>query len=140
MPNMEAVTVARIFVNEFICCFGIPEQLHTDQGRNFESTIVKEMCKMLGIIKTGTTPYHPKSDGMIERFNRTVLNMLSKVVSNDEQGWDLHLLTFMLAYRTSRQQGLPLLVWCMGEKQSFLRTLFSTYLMLKKLLINMAML
>ena len=104
MPNMEAITVARILVNEFICRFGIPEQLHTDQGRNFESTLIKEICKILGITKTRTTPYHPQSDGMIERFNRTVLNMLSTVVSDDEYNWDLHLPTLMLAYRTSRHE------------------------------------
>ena len=104
MPNMEAITVARILVNEFICRFGIPEQLHTDQGKNFESTLIKEICKILGITKTRTTPYHPQSDGMIERFNRTVLNMLSIVVSDDEYNWDLHLPTLMLAYRTSRHE------------------------------------
>ena len=52
MPNMEAITVARFFVNEFICRFGAPEQLHTDQGRNFESALLKEICKLLGITKT----------------------------------------------------------------------------------------
>jgi len=83
MPNMEAITIARIFVNEFICRFGVPEQLHTDQGRNFESTLIREVCKMLGITKTRTTPYHPQSDGMIERFNRTILNMMSTAVSDD---------------------------------------------------------
>ena len=82
MPNMEAITVARIFVNEFICRFGVPEQLHTDQGRNFESALLKEICKLLGITKTRTTPYHPQSDRMIERFNRTLLNMLSTVVQD----------------------------------------------------------
>ena len=76
----------------------------TDQGRNFESTLIKEICKILGITKTRTTPYHPQSDGMIERFNRTVLNMLSAVVSDDEYNWDLHLPTLMLAYRTSRHE------------------------------------
>ena len=104
MPNMEAITVARIFVNEFICRFGAPEQLHTDQGRNFESALLKEICKLLGITKTRTTPYHPQSDGMIERFNRTILNMLSTVVLDDEHNWDLHLPTLMMAYRTSRHE------------------------------------
>ena len=101
MPNMEAITVARIFVNEFICRFGVPERLHTDQGKNFESTLIKEICRMLGIVKTRTTPYHPQSDGMIERFNRTILHMLSTAVLDDEHDWDLHLPTLMLAYRTS---------------------------------------
>ena len=101
MPNMEAATIARIIVNEFVCRFGIPKQLHTNQGRNFESSLIKEVCKILGIVKTRTTPYHPQSGGMIERFNRTVLNMLSTVVSEDKKDWDLHLPTLMLAYRTS---------------------------------------
>ena len=63
--------------NEFIIRYGVPEILHTDQGGNFESILIKELCQILGITKTRTTPYHPQSDGMIERFNRTLLNMLS---------------------------------------------------------------
>ena len=77
MPNMEATTIATFLVNEFICRFGVPEYLHTDQGRNFEASLMKEMCRLLGIKKTHTTPYHPQSDGLIERFNRTLLSMLS---------------------------------------------------------------
>ena len=65
---------------------------------------LQEICKILGITKTRTTPYHPQSDGMIERFNRTILNMLSTVVSDDEYNWDLHLPTLMLAYHTSRHE------------------------------------
>ena len=77
MKDMEAQTVACILVNEFICRLGVPDTIHTDQGRNFESKLIKELCQMLGIKKTRTTPYHPQSDGMVERFNRTLLNMLS---------------------------------------------------------------
>ena len=101
MPNMEAITIARIFVNELIWCFGVLEQLHTDQRKNFESALIREVCRVLGITKTCTTPYHPQSDGMIERFNHTILNMLSTVVSGDEQNLDLHLPIRMFAYRTS---------------------------------------
>ena len=100
MPDVEARTIARYFVNEFICRFGVPEPLHTDQGRNFESTLIREICKLLGIQKTRTTPYHPQSDGMIERFNRTLLNMLSIAVKEEEDDWDLILPTLMLAYRS----------------------------------------
>ena len=104
MPNMEATTVARLFVDQFVCRFGTPEFLHTDQGRNFESTIIKESCKLLGITKTRTSPYHPQSDGLVERFNRTVLNMLSIMTQEDEHCWDLHLPHVMMAYRTSVQE------------------------------------
>ena len=102
MKDMEATTIAKIFVDQFVCRFGVPEYLHTDQGRNFESNLIKELCQILGVHKTRTTPYHPQSDGMVERFNRTVLNMLSiALVGKDEKTWDLHLPMVMMAYRTS---------------------------------------
>ena len=101
MPNMEATTIANLLVNEFICRFGVPECLHTDQGRNFEASLIKEMCRLLGIHKTRTTPYHPQSDGLIERFNRTLLSMLSIAAREDEHNWDLKLPTLLFAYRTS---------------------------------------
>ena len=101
MRDMEAATVANIFIQEFICRFGIPKQLHTDQGKNFTSTLVKELCKHVGITKTRTTPYDPQSDGMVERFNRTLLNLLSIAVEEDEHNWDAQLPLTLLAYRTS---------------------------------------
>eukprot|EP00731_Ephydatia_muelleri_P036502 Em0266g5a len=47
LPNMEAMTVARHLVSEFMCRFGVPEQLHSDQGRNFESGVIKGICELL---------------------------------------------------------------------------------------------
>ena len=75
IPNQEATTVARVLVEEFVARFGIPRQIHSDQGRNFESKVFQEMCEALGMDKTRTTPLHPQSDGMIERFNRTLEGM-----------------------------------------------------------------
>ena len=104
IPNQEAKTVAKIFLDEFVCRFGAPTYLHTDQGRNFESTIFKELCLLLGIKKTRTTPYHPQSDGFIESFNRTLENMLSMYVNENHTDWDLHLQHVMLAYRSKVQE------------------------------------
>ena len=81
--------------------FGVPKYFHTDQGRNFEAGLIKEMCSLLDIKKTRTSPYHPESDGMIERFNRTILNMLSTSADSNQRTWDLQLPMLMLAYRTS---------------------------------------
>ena len=75
LPNQEAKTVAEKLVNEVISRFGAPERIHTDQGRNFEAQLFKEMCNLFSIEKTRTTPYHPQSDGMVERMNRTIQNM-----------------------------------------------------------------
>jgi len=102
MRNMEATTVANILVQEFISRFGVPKYLHTDQGRNFEAGLIKEICSLLDIKKTRTSPYHPQSDGMIEWFNRTILNMLSTSVDNNQSTWELPML--MLAYRTNVQE------------------------------------
>ena len=104
MPNMEAHTVANLLVYHFICRFGAPDYLHTDQGRNFESSLMTEICKLLGVSKTRTSPYHPQSDGLVERFNRTLLNMLSVVAKDNERDWDLQLPLVMMAYRTSTQE------------------------------------
>lgn len=77
IPNQEATTVAKKLTDEFFFRFSPPEQLHSDQGRQFESQLIAEICKLLGIKKTHTTAYHPQSDGLVERFNRTLLGMLS---------------------------------------------------------------
>ncbi len=104
MPNMEAATVADILVNEWISRYGIPRQIHADQGRQFESQLFQQLCERFKIDKTRTTPFHPQSDGMIERFNRTLEEMLSKVVAATQTDWDLHLSLAMLAYRTSTHE------------------------------------
>ena len=101
IPDQTAETVAAVLVEEFICRFGTPVQIHTDQGRNFESNLFREVCRLLDIDKTRTTPFHPQSDGMVERFNRTLQAMLSKVVAPDQRDWDKWLPYVMMAYRSS---------------------------------------
>ncbi|GFU52859.1 retrovirus-related Pol polyprotein from transposon 412 [Trichonephila clavipes] len=77
IPDQEAPTVAEAVVQHWISRYGVPLQLHSDQGRNFVSAVLKGVCELLGIDKTKTTPLHPQSDGMVERFNRTILNNLT---------------------------------------------------------------
>ena len=101
LPNQEAATVAEALVKECICRFGVPREIHSDQGRNFESALFQNICKILGINKTRTTALHPQSDGMVERMNRTINRYLSKVVSNHQRDWDRHLHLFLMAYRSS---------------------------------------
>ena len=88
IPNQEATTVARVLVEEFVACFGILRQIHSNHGRNFESKVFQEMCKSLGMDKTRTTPLHPKSHGMVERFNRTIYrgNVIQVCVRINEIG------------------------------------------------------
>lgn len=80
LPNQEAHSIARVLVEEWVCWYGVPRRLHSDQGRNFEYSLFKELCKLLQINKSHTSPYRPQSDGLIERFNRTQLSLLSLFV------------------------------------------------------------
>ncbi|KAK3095582.1 hypothetical protein FSP39_016324 [Pinctada imbricata] len=101
MKNQEAVTVARKFVKHFVTKHGVPLQVHTDQGSNFESLIFKEMCKILGTEKTRTTTFRPQSDGLVERANRTIQNMLSSYVNTNQRDWDEFLSLVTMAYNSS---------------------------------------
>ena len=104
IPNQTAETIARVLVEEVVCRFGVPLQLHSDQGTNFESQLFKDMCKLLGVEKTRTTGLHPQSDGLVERYNRTLLTMLTMYVQDDQQTWDEILPYVMMAYRASRHE------------------------------------
>ena len=101
VPTQEAETVPVIVVCEFISRFGVPRKLHADQGHNFEYRLFQEMYRILEIDKTRTTPLRLQSDGMVERFNRTLEAMLSKFVRKNQKDWDQYLPLLMMAYRSS---------------------------------------
>ena len=96
-----AEILATIFVNEGVSRFGVPSQLHSDQGANFCGEIINAMCQQLGIDRSRTTAYHPQGNGQVERFNRTLESMLAKVVTDNQKDWDKHLPQVLFAYRTS---------------------------------------
>ena len=91
IPNQTAAVIADKLVTEFFLRFGVPTQIHTDQGRQFESALFQNICELLGVEKTRTCPYNPKSDGLVERFNRTLISMLSTFVDENRRDWDDHL-------------------------------------------------
>ncbi|GFY31201.1 retrovirus-related Pol polyprotein from transposon 412 [Trichonephila clavipes] len=101
IPDQEASAVADVLVQHWISQFGVPLQLHSDQGKNFDSAVCKKLCEILTIDKTRTTALHPQSDGMAERFNRTIVNSLSLLVSSNQQNWDKKLPFSLLAYRSA---------------------------------------
>ena len=104
MRNMEAETVAKVIVEQVITRFGVPYVIHSDQGAQFESKLFADVCQLLGIKKTRTSPYHPKSDGMVERFNKTLATMLSAYVDEHQKDWDTHLPYVMMAYRSAEHE------------------------------------
>ncbi|KAK3083019.1 hypothetical protein FSP39_011806 [Pinctada imbricata] len=101
IPDQEASTITKVFVNEFICRFGTPLQLHSDQGRSFEAKLFQDMCKLFRIHKTRTTSQRPQANGTVERFNRTLASMLSAYCKNNQREWDSYLPQVMMAYRSA---------------------------------------
>ena len=101
IPNQEAKPVAERFTKEMFYRFSFPEKLHSDQDRQFESEVMQEICRLLQVQKTCTTPGHPQSNVLVEQFNRTLLNMLSTVVRDLHSTWDYHLRAICMAYNTS---------------------------------------
>jgi len=102
IPNQEASTEADVLVSNFFCCFGVPMELHSDQGRNFESLLLREVLEWLGVRKTRTTPLHPQWDGMLERYVKTIEEQLRKVVYSHQRDWDERIPLFLMDYRASR--------------------------------------
>lgn len=101
IPDQQAETCATILVNEVFARYGCPYDLHSDQGRNFDGAVFKEVCKILEIRKTRTSPYHPKGNGQVERFNRTLLRMIKAYLKGTQSEWDKNLGCLAGAYRAS---------------------------------------
>ena len=66
----------------------IPSEILTDQGSNFTSQLLTELYRMLHIHPIKTTPYHPQTDGLVERFNQTLKSMLRKATTKEGRDWD----------------------------------------------------
>ena len=79
----------------------MPSAIHSDQGREFENKVMQERCLLCGEHKTRTTPYHPESDGLVKRFNRTLLMMLAMLAGENKDDWNDLLTAVMMAYRSS---------------------------------------
>ena len=83
---------------------GVPSEILSDRGRSFLSGLMKELEALLGFHKVNTSAYHPQTDGLVERYNRTLIAMLSKTVEKSGRDWDERLPYVLFAYRAAVQQ------------------------------------
>ena len=82
--------------------YGFPARLHSHQGRNFENNVIKETCSLAGVDKSRTTPYHPMGNGMVERFNQTLLKMLGTLEEHQKHDWKLFVAPLVHSYNATR--------------------------------------
>ena len=100
--NQQASIVAKLLWEKILVNFSFPQQLHSGQGRDFESRIIKDLCKVVGIEKTRTTPYHLQWNGQSEWFNRTFLGMLGTLDADKKNNWPEFVLPLVHAYNCTR--------------------------------------
>jgi transposase InsO family protein len=101
LPNIKAETVAEAFVKNIITNFGTPKEILTDCGKQFVGKLFVEICKILNIRKLQTTPYHPAANGIIERFHKTLKQMIAQFVDEYNNNWDEILPFALMAYRNN---------------------------------------
>ena len=91
--------MARKLVYEIVARNGVFQELHSDQGTNFGSKVVLEVCRLFGIHKTRTTPYYPGSDGFIKRSFWTLGRCLKAEYGETRQEWDELVPLILMSYR-----------------------------------------
>jgi transposase InsO family protein len=99
--DQKAETVARVLVRDWFSKYGAPLRLHSDKGRDFESKVVEQLCRIYGVKKTRTTSWHPQGNGQTERYNRTLHNLLKTLPADRKRKWPEFLPELVYAYNTT---------------------------------------
>ena len=103
LRSKEAEGIAKVLVEQVFARFGVPLSILSDQGKEVDGQIMREVCRLFGIEKIRTTPYKP-STNQVERFHRTMNSVLAKTVNESQKDWDLRLPFVMSAYRATRHE------------------------------------
>ena len=100
--SQKAHVVAKTLWEHFFVHYGFPEKILSDQGKNFESVLISELCELTQIKKLRTTPYRPEGNGSCKRFNRTLISMLGTLLADFKSKWPQHISTLTYAYNCTR--------------------------------------
>jgi len=102
IPDASAPSVARALDQQVFCYFDLPEQIHSDQGAQFQSQLLHDLCKIWGVNQSQTTPYHPQENGVVEWNNRMLGDSLRSVlIGRSQEEWGMVLPQIMRAYRST---------------------------------------
>jgi len=105
LKTVETETVVEALVSIF-ARVGIPAEILSDQGGQFMSLVMKEVCRLLSVKQLTTTPYHPQCNGLVERYNGTLKTMLKRMCAERPKDWDRYLDAFLFAYSEVPQESL----------------------------------
>uniref|UniRef100_A0A8C7VB89 Integrase catalytic domain-containing protein n=1 Tax=Oryzias sinensis TaxID=183150 RepID=A0A8C7VB89_9TELE len=97
-------TAADKLFNDYALRFGFPTRIHHDQGGEFENQLFSQLNKYCGVTGSRTTPYHPQGNGQVERFNRTLLQMLRTLTDKQKSNWKESLNKLIFAYNCTRSE------------------------------------
>ena len=100
--NKSASTAAKCLYGDFVLRFGLPTKILHDQGKEFENNLFKEMEKLTQVKKLRTTPYHPNTNGCVERMNATLLAMLRTLPETNKSKWNEKLNKLLYAYNCTQ--------------------------------------
>ena len=93
-------------MDKFIVHYWLPKKILTNQGQNFESQLVANLCELMGVWKIWTSPYHPQTNGQCERFNSTLINMLGTLPREKKSEWKNHIGTLVHAYNYTQHSAM----------------------------------
>jgi hypothetical protein len=100
VPRATAQEVVTFLIDNIVSRHGVPKKILTDQGTHFTNEMVKQLCVDLNIHKTQSTAYHPQTNGLTERYNKTLCESLAKTCYQHKKEWDQLIPAALFAYRT----------------------------------------
>jgi hypothetical protein len=103
IPNKLAATIADVFVKHIITRYGCPRTLLSDRGSEFNAALSKEIYDLFNVFKLKTSAYYPQCNGLVERFNKTLADMLAMMSEKQPLTWDINIPFALFAYRTAVQ-------------------------------------
>ena len=111
--TQTALATAKLLWNNFILHYGFPSKIITDQGRNFESELIENLCRVAEVQKLRTSPYHPQTNGQCKCFNSILLNMLGTLTPEKKKDWKSHVPALVHTYNCTKNAATGFSPYCL---------------------------